>query len=76
MDNQPQVTHRGALDMQICVPATYTDGEATSFANSANLCGTEQGWQIRRTGDKALAGQPERVPCEGRAGFVHIMLDA
>lgn len=71
-----QVTRRGALDMQVCVPTDWDDEAVKSFADRENLCGTEHGWQIRREGDKALAGSPERMPCQERAGFVHVMLDA
>jgi hypothetical protein len=71
-----QVTRRGALDMQVCVPADWDDEPVRRFANMENPCGTENGWHIRRAGDKALAGAEERVPCESRPGHVHIMLDA
>lgn len=71
------VTKRGALDMQVCVPSGWTDEQVKEFADRENECGTENGWSIRRDGDKALAGAPERIACEGGpAGNVHIMLDA
>ena len=77
MEN-PEITRRGALDMQVCVPKTWTDDQVKSFADCNNLCGTSLGWQIRKEGDEALNGAPERVPCSSatRNGFVHIMLDA
>ena len=65
-----QVLKRGALDMQVCVPADWTDEQVKEFADRENLCGTENGWFIRKAGDKALAGAPERVPCIGRACHV------
>lgn len=71
-----EVTRHGALDMQVCVPAEWTDEEVKAFADRENLCGTSNGWVIRRQGDPALAGAPERIQCEGRDGHVHIMLDA
>lgn len=71
-----EVTRRGILDCQVCVPADWTDENVKRFADENNMCGTEQGWHIRRQGDPALAGCDERVPCESRAGHVHIMLDA
>lgn len=71
-----EVTKRGMLDMQVCVPADWTDEQAVAFAERAYPCGTTNGWVIRREGDEALAGDPERRPCEKRAGHVHIMLDA
>ena len=71
-----EVTMAGAISMQVCVPEDWTDEQVKSFADRANLCGTDNGWIIRREGVTALAGAPERVKCEGRGGHVHIMLDA
>jgi hypothetical protein len=70
------VTRQGALDMQVCVPAEWTDEQVKAFANRENPCGTSHGWQIRREGDKALAGAKERVQCKTLESNVHIMLDA
>ena len=72
----PEVTRRGFLDCQVCIPADWTDQQALEFANRENECGTEHGWHIRRAGDTALRGDAERVPCADRPGFVHLMLDA
>lgn len=72
----PEVTRMGTLDMQVCVPRDYADEEVKDFANNTNACGTEHGWHIRKEGDSALAGDPERIPCAERVGYVHIMLDA
>jgi hypothetical protein len=71
-----EVTYRGFLDMQVCVPKDFTDEQIVEFANGANPCGTTKGWTIRKEGDKALCGMPERNPCDERANCVHIMLDA
>lgn len=76
MSDKPQVTRLGALDMQVCVPKDFTDEQVVAFAEGANPCGTTVGWVIRRSGDKALLGAPERNQCEERPGCVHIMLDA
>ena len=73
---EAEVTRMGALDMQVCVPATWNDEQVKVFADNKNPCGTIKGWRIRREGDKALSGMPERNPCTDRDGFVHIMLDA
>ena len=70
------VTRRGIFDMQVCVPVDWTDEQVKEFANRANMCGTSNGWCIRREGDLALAGAPERVSCEKLPNHVHIMLDA
>lgn len=69
------VTKYGVFDMQVCIPVEWSDEEVEMFANKENLCGTSQGWKIRKTGDPALRGAPERNPCLERAGFVHVMLD-
>lgn len=71
-----EVTKHGLLDMQVCVPKNWTDEQVREFAETKYPCGTENGWFIRRTGDKALNGDDERVTCESRADHVHIMLDA
>lgn len=71
-----EVTRIGMLDMQVCVPEDWTDEQVKQFADHENLCGTANGWQIRRIGDPALDGAGERVGCESRPGHVHIMLDA
>lgn len=62
--------------MQVCVPVDWTDEQVKDFAETAYPCGTEFGWVIRKEGDEALAGDAERVPCQSRAGMVHVMLDA
>lgn len=72
---KPEITKSGLLSMQVCVPAEYTDEQAEAFANTENPAGTRSGWVMRHTGDPALAGCAERVPCEQREGCVHIMLD-
>ena len=76
MWNGAEVTRRGCLDMQVCVPAEWTDEEVKKFAERENPCGTAAGWQIRKEGDPALVGHPERNACASRSGFVHITLDA
>jgi len=70
------VTRRGLLDMQVCAPREWSDEAVKEFAESANPCGTELGWSIRRAGDPLLAGAEERVNCSASADFVHVMLDA
>ena len=73
---KPEVTQRGVLDMQVCVPTDWTDEQAKAFADAENCCGTQNGWQVCKAGCSTLNGAPERVPCAERAGFVHIRLDA
>ena len=73
---EAEVTRAGALDMQVCVPQNWTNEQVVKFAEEINPCGTFHGWTIREEGDKALKGYPERIQCEQREDFVHIMLDA
>lgn len=74
-DDNPEVTKTGALDMQVCVPDSWTDDEITLWANDINPAGTDNGWQIRKDGDKNLNGDPERATCSDKKHHVHIMLD-
>lgn len=69
-----EVTQRNALDMQVCVPEDWTDTQVKEFAERENPSGTN-GWSVRKAGDSALGGAPERNPCSTHLGFVHIMLD-
>lgn len=69
------VTHHGLFDMQVCVPADWTDEQVKEFADTANPCGTTAGWHIRKEGDPALNGDAERVACASRTDCVHIMLE-
>lgn len=72
----PEVRRIALFDMQVCVPADFTDDEVVEFAESENRCGTKAGWAIRRKGCPALGGDMERVPCNESPGKVHIVLDA
>ena len=74
--NEAAVTYCGVLDMQVCVPDEWTDEQVKAFADTSNPAGTQNGWFIRRTGDKALMGHPERQTCANHSDMVHIMLDA
>lgn len=72
---EAQVTQKGMLDCQVCVPMDWTDKQVKKFADTNHLSGTENGWFVRKEGAAALAGDPERTPCHNKDGFVHIMLD-
>jgi len=74
--SKPEVTHHGALDMQVCVPKDWSDEQVKEFAERKYPCGTTLGWVIRKEGHPYLIGQRERVTCEGQEDFVHVMLDA
>jgi hypothetical protein len=75
-DETADITHHGALDIQVCVPEGWTDERVLEFANRTHPCGTAHGWHVRKAGDPALNGAPERHPCAQRELHVHIMLDA
>ncbi len=72
----PNVSKRGFLDMQVCVPKDWTDEQILAFAEQENPCGTTAGWVIRREGSVYLAGDPERRQCEELPDHIHVMLDA
>ena len=76
IETEPEVLKKGILDMQVCVPETWTDKQVETFAEEKYPCGTTHGWTVRKEGDPALGGDPERNPCAERTGFVHVMLDA
>ena len=73
--SKPEITRKGLLDMQVCVPKNWTDHQVKTFADDYNPCGTKNGWSIRKEGDKFLKGAHERVQCSDREDYVHIMLD-
>lgn len=75
-DEDPQVTHVGFFDMQVCVPASFDDEQVVKFLERNHPCGTSNGWVIRKQGNERLGGCAERVPCIEREGYVHIMLEA
>lgn len=69
------VTRTGIFDMQVCVPADWTDEKVEEFANSQNPAGTTLGWKMRAADSEYQAGAPVRVPCANGGGNVHIMLE-
>lgn len=71
-----EVTQRGVIDMQVCIPEGWNDDQVIAFAEAENVCGTLHGWQIRRAGSRLLEGASERVACTERPNHCHIMLDA
>jgi hypothetical protein len=73
---KPEVTKRGLLSMQVCIPEDWSDQQAIEFAEREFPCGTSNGWFVRKQGDDKLSGCDERVKCSEREGCVHIMLDA
>ena len=70
-----EVTRRGLLDMQVCVPKDWADEAIVEFAERENPCGTINGWFIRRQGSEYLSGSDERVQCSEHRDNVHIMLE-
>ena len=71
--DKPMITQVGIFDMQVCVPESWSNDEVEEWATKENPAGTERGWRMKRTGEESLRGANERVKCEGRDGFVHIM---
>lgn len=71
-----EVTKVGLFEMQVCVPNSWGDKQVIEFAEQKNPCGTSNGWYIRKSGNSALSGAPERVTCLKNTENVHIMLEA
>lgn len=69
-----QVTRRGFLDLQVCVPKEWTDKQAEDFANDDSPTGIESRWALRDADCPAQAGAPIRVQCEQCAENVHIIM--
>jgi len=76
MCSKPEIVRYGLLSVQVCVPKTFSDEEAKEFVDGAYSSGTADGWHMRKDGDKALCGDPERAQCHEREDCVHIMFDA
>ncbi|GMV18630.1 MAG: hypothetical protein AMXMBFR56_68540 [Polyangiaceae bacterium] len=72
---KPEVLGTALLSIQVCVPADWSDAQVITFAESQNPSGVSTGWQVRKTGEALLRGDPERNPCSERSGCVHITLD-
>lgn len=66
----PEVTKWSLLNMQVCVPADYTDEQVEEFADKNQPTGLTHGWKITQ----AANGDPVRVPCKERPGCVHVLL--
>jgi len=75
-NSKAELIRSNILSVQVCVPKEWNDKQVLDFAEKEDSCGTANGWQIRRQGDKYLSGDDERVPCNVREDYVHIMLDA
>ncbi|MCK4825783.1 hypothetical protein KA005_59090 [bacterium] len=73
---KPTIVYISIFDIGACVPKDWTDQQVIEFVEKENPCGTTGGWQIRKQGDRLLAGADERVVCNQYKDNVHIMLDA
>jgi len=72
---RPEVTRTGFCSLQVCVPKSYTDKQATDFANQSHPTGINSKWVMRKEGNPDLQDDPERQQCQGRSDFCHIMFD-
>ncbi len=73
---KPMIVRSAFASIQVCAPVDHSDEQIRNFAEAAFPSGTEHGWQVRKQGDPALRSDPERNPCEKRAGCIHVTLDA
>jgi len=65
----PEVARYAVYDMQVCVPVEWSDEQAVEFGEQEYPCGTTHGWAVRKAMD-------ERVMCDDKPGFVHLVLVA
>jgi len=72
---EPEVTMHKIFDLQVCIPEDWTDDQVKKFADANAPAGTCNGWTIMKKGHKYLGGDPERVVCKDRNGFVHVRLE-
>jgi hypothetical protein len=70
-----EIIRRGLFAIQVCVPKDWTDQQIIEFAEEANPCGTERGWQIRRYLEEE-ANYQERGQCMDHENHVHLVLEA
>jgi hypothetical protein len=75
MPEEPEIIRTAPLSVQVCVPAEWSDETIKEWTDTNHLCGTTNGWQIRKDTER-LNGDPDRNNCSTRLGFVHITLDA
>ncbi len=62
----------GMLDCQVCAEKSVTDEEIESFAAAHSGISSAV---IRREGNPALKGDPERAVCDIDPNRVHVMVD-
>lgn len=67
---EPQVVRYNLLSIQVCVPKTFSNGEAEEFANTSHPTGIESQWQVV-SGDES---SPERAQCVEDHDCCHIVL--
>ena len=68
MDVNPEVLKVGLVSAHVCVPGEWTNQQVEDFVNMHNPTGLDHGWRVHKTKD------PERVPCEDRCSYVHVVL--
>jgi len=54
MNTKPTITKAGLLDVQACIPKTWSNDEIVKFVEKEYPCGTQYGWHIRKQGDERL----------------------
>ena len=69
----PEVVRNMIFALQLCVPKDWTDEAIIEFGNFEAPGAT---WVIRRTEEYKDAGNDdlERMPCEDKDDFVHVVL--
>ena len=72
--NEAEIVRAKPLTMQVCVSEKWSKEEIEKFANKVNPSGISSKWEIVEEDDTCLNGDPLRVPCDDKEGYIHTVL--
>jgi hypothetical protein len=70
----PTICRKKVLSMQLCVPKDWTESKILEFAENRVPCGIESGWYLCKKDDPVLDGAEDRVSCDDRSEYVHVVV--
>lgn len=68
-----EVIRAGLLEIQVCVPKTFTDEQVEEFTNEDNPTGLESRWRIQREVEDNPTYQI-RCQCSQKEDHCHLVL--
>ena len=72
--NEAEITQVKPLTLQVCVPQKWSKKRIEKFVNETHPSGISSKWEVVEEDDDCLDGDPLRVPCDDREGYVHTVL--